>query len=581
MREHEVPTHVQAEDRVLLGFTFPQIVAVVAVCAISYGAYRYAPVGPSEVRMAIAALFGLVGIAMVAGKIGGRRLPLVAADLLKYRLEARFYAGSVWQLVRAEPPAPPQPDGNGPGPLKLMARRSKRVLRNLRSKKKNRQRDRRNGRMPFRPHGWFGKRRKNGRHQQGAGHSAGTLESARGRPGRGLAAVAALLVAAVALVPQAALADGPDDPERWRDEIDFELTEPVEGRRIFVDGLSVSDDHSWVTLRAATDLDIRVRAFGGPDGNALRFWGAASVHQGEFISYRIPLDGPAPAFTVSWEDDLGQAGAVTVDDEMIPYPLPEAEDEICSVRLRYLEWTPKVMSHGGVIHAIVSSECATVLPEPVEVQTVAGHADVTQTVLADAEVTAITGTIVAAAGPWRKSVPFVPGVETNVLIDVPLGEALHAVTVDVSFEATLRIPMPPLVELTHHPERTERHTETVSLLRPEAYERVSQTVTVTNDDGTTSDRTVTATAHVPAETVYRDISMTVVHPEHVRAEVVERSPIAGSREGRLSLAAVLGSDAPYEALALPEPPPEDPPAEQEPAGGLRGWFDQLGWEWPW
>ena len=58
MREHEVPTHVQAEDRVLLGFTFPQIVAVTAVCAISYGAYRYAPVGPSEVRMALAVVFG-------------------------------------------------------------------------------------------------------------------------------------------------------------------------------------------------------------------------------------------------------------------------------------------------------------------------------------------------------------------------------------------------------------------------------------------------------------------------------------------------------------------------------------------
>ena len=37
MREHEVPTHVQAEDKVLLGFTFPQIVALTAVCALSYG----------------------------------------------------------------------------------------------------------------------------------------------------------------------------------------------------------------------------------------------------------------------------------------------------------------------------------------------------------------------------------------------------------------------------------------------------------------------------------------------------------------------------------------------------------------
>ena len=65
MREHEVPTHVQAEDKVLLGFTFPQVVAVMAVMAVfalSYGAYRYAPVGPSEVRMALAVLLGLVGV---------------------------------------------------------------------------------------------------------------------------------------------------------------------------------------------------------------------------------------------------------------------------------------------------------------------------------------------------------------------------------------------------------------------------------------------------------------------------------------------------------------------------------------
>ena len=48
MREHEVPTHVQAEDKILLWFTFPQIVAVVATCAVAYGAYHYFPLGPSE-----------------------------------------------------------------------------------------------------------------------------------------------------------------------------------------------------------------------------------------------------------------------------------------------------------------------------------------------------------------------------------------------------------------------------------------------------------------------------------------------------------------------------------------------------
>ena len=153
MREHEVPTHVQAEDRVLLGFTFPQVVAITAVCALSYGAYRYAPVGPSEVRMALAVLFGLVGVAMVVGKIGGRRLPLVAADLLKYRLGARRYAGQTAQLVRSEPPAPVQPVKTGPGPIRLMVRKARRGLR--RQRKKTRQsKERRNGRMR-----WFGKRR--------------------------------------------------------------------------------------------------------------------------------------------------------------------------------------------------------------------------------------------------------------------------------------------------------------------------------------------------------------------------------------------------------------------------------------
>ena len=105
MREHEVPTHVQAEDKVLLWFTFPQVVAMTAVCALSYGAYRYAPVGPSEVRMALAVLLGLAGLVAVVGKVGGRRLPLVAADLLKYRLGARLYAGPPSELVRSEPSA--------------------------------------------------------------------------------------------------------------------------------------------------------------------------------------------------------------------------------------------------------------------------------------------------------------------------------------------------------------------------------------------------------------------------------------------------------------------------------------------
>ena len=575
MREHEVPTHVQAEDKVILGFTFPQIVAITAVCAISYGAYRYAPIGPSEVRMALAVVFGLVGVAMVVGKIGGRRLPLVAADLLKYRLGARRYTGPASQLVRSAPPPPPQPANSGPGPLRLMARRAGRSLPRLR-KKTRKNKERRNGRMR-----WFGKRReKDGGNRHGREHRAETLQSRRRRPRMGWMAFAAVAVLAVATVtvPSSALADG---HEPWRDEIDFELTEPVEGRRIFVEGLAVSGDRALVTLRAATDIDIRIRAFGGPDGTWLRFWASDRLDEGERSRYKFPLHGPKPSFTVSWEDGLGQVGALTVEHDRIPYPLPETEGELCNVRLASLGWTPRAVS------GVVESECVTRVEHPVDLQTVAGHESVTETALMEAGVTAIAGTVAASTGASSAGVPFVPNGETRFRLPVGAGAAIHAVTIDVSMEASLSIPIPPLTVLTHHPERIEERTETVSLYRPGASDTDSdsETITVTHDDGTTTEHTVSAYAYayVPSKTINKDVTFTIVHPEHIKAEVVERSPIGGSREETLALAPAsgVGSDDPYAVLVLPEPEPEDPPAEQTPAGGLRDWFDRLGWEWPW
>ena len=568
MREHEVPTHVQAEDRVLLGFTFPQVVAITAVCALSYGAYRYAPVGPSEVRMASAVLFGLVGVAMVVGKIGGRRLPLVAADLLKYRLGARRYAGQTAQLVRSEPPAPVQPVKTGPGPIRLMVRKARRGLR--RQRKKTRQsKERRNGRMR-----WFGKRRgKDGGNSQRHDHMAETLQIRRRKPRMGwLSVVAVVLVAAAATVPQAALAD---DHEPWRDEIDFEVTEPVTGRRIFVEALTVSGDRAAVTLRAATALDIRVRAFGGQTGSSLRFWGSAFLAEGERIDYSLPLHGPAPSFTVSWEDSLGQAGALTVKPEQIPYPLPAVEGELCDLRMTSLGWTPDAVS------GVIESDCVTHTEHPEELQTVAGHQSVTETALLDAQVTAVTGTVAAATGASHTSVAFVPNGETHFRLSVPTGAAIHAVSVDVSLEASLRIPIPPLTQLTHHPERVEQVTKTVHLHRPGDSDSDSETETATCEDGATATATATAYAYVPSATVAKEVTVDVLHKEHVKAETVERQPITRTRAESLTLASAVGSDAPFEVLVLPEPEPEEPPAEQERANDLRRWFEALGWEWPW
>ncbi len=559
MREHEVPTHVQAEDKVLLWFTFPQIVAVTVVCAISYGAYRYAPIGPSEFRMALAVVLGLAGVAMIVGQIGGRRLPLVAADLLKYRLGARLYAGPPSQLVRSEPPAPVQPARSGPGPVRLMASRALRGLRRLR-KKRRKDGERRNGRMPFRPHGWFGKGRKRKSHN----HRAETLESRNRKSRMGWFPVVALVVlAAVVTVPQAALADGHEGGGWSSDEIEFQPPQPVEGRRLYIEGLSVTGDRASITLRAATGLDLRVRSFGGQTGSALRFWGSASLDEGERIDYDLPLHGEAPSLTFSWEDTLGQAGAVTIKGEQIPYPLPAIDGELCDLRVVSLGWTP------GSVEGAIESECVAGTEEAVSLQTVSGHASVTETTLMDAAVTSITGSVAVGVSGSHTNVSFVPNGVTYFSIPVPTGEAVHGVTVEVGLKAALRIPMPPLVQLTHHSERTEYRTETVCLLRP----------------GT-------------SEVVYEQVTLTIVHPERVEAEVVERSPLTRSRDESLApvssmgqaLALSVGADEPFQSLTLPEPEPEPEPAEQTPSGGdtassagqaLSHWFEALGWEWPW
>ena len=314
----------------------------------------------------------------------------------------------------------------------------------------------------------------------------------------------------------------------------------------------------------------------GRRASRLRFWGSASLDEGERIDYSLPLHGPNPSFTFSWEDTLGQAGAVTVEGGQIPYPLPAIDGELCDLRVVSLGWSP------GAVEGAVASECVSRTLEPVELQTVAGHASVTETALMDAEVTGIAGTLTVAGGGSQASVAFVPNGETRFLVAVGEGAAVHEVSVEAELEAALRIPLPPLVRLTHHPARVEHVTKTVHLHRPGDSDSDSETATATCDDGSTSSATATAYAYVPSATIAKQVTVDVRHQEHVKAETVEQSPISRSRDEALALASGVGADDPFEVLVLPEPEPEDPPAEQTPAGGsLSDWFDLLGWEWPW
>ena len=566
MRTHEVPTHVGAEDKVLLWFTFPQIVAMIAVCAISYGAYTILPFGTTEVRMGLAIVLGLVGIAVTVGKVGGRRLPLVAADLLRYGLGPRRYAGSPAQLVRSEPPPPIE---STPGPLSQMVKRAKRGLsRQRRSKSK----DRRNGRRPFRPHGWFGKRRNGKDSERDTTQKLTIQETGKRKTWRTTLTVAALLLLTAA-IPQVALADGPTQEGSWREEIGFDVPEQVPGRRLFVEGLQVSGDAARVTLRAATDLDLRVRAYGGWRGRQLRFWGTANLDEGQAITYSLPLSGRSPSFTFSWEDSLGQAGAVSLKGQQIPYPLPSVHGELCDLRVASLGWTP------GSIEGIVTSDCATTTRETVEISTSTGHHTGAVTAVMMAVVTGITGTVNVSAGGSSASVPFVPDGETAFSLPVDEGKAVHGLSIETSLSATVEVTPPPVTHLTHHPERTEEIVRTVSVVRPGASDSVSRTVTLTCADGTTEEHVISASVSIPSKVFHSDVTISIVHPEHVRAEMVQPPTTTLSRSESSEMSASIGSDAPFETLELPEPEPaEQTPLTDEETQSI---LDRLGWLWPW
>ncbi len=583
MRAHEVPTHVQAEDRVLLWFTFPQIVAMTAVCALAYGLYHYAPVGPAGVRIAAAVLFGLCGFAVVAGRVNGRRLPLVVADLLRYRLGPRRYAGPPGELARSEPPAPVQsPGGRESDPLRLLARRA--LHRTRRALQKRKEGERRNGRLPFRPQRLFG-RRKRGEEADGAQAAAREdreqrLGQRRGKRGFWKSLLAASLLALVVLTTlplAAALAQEPGEDGWTSEEIEFQPPPPVPGRRLFVEGLTVSGERAEVVLRAGTDLRLTVRAYGGPAGETARYYATASLAAGEPVTYDLPLDGPSPSLVFSWRDELGQAGAVSLDDERLPWPLPVVAGDLCSMRVTSLGWTP------NAIEGAVASACASTIEEAVDLQTVAGHADVTTTALLQAEVVSITGTVVVAAGVRETSVPFVPGGETRFRLAVAAGEGVHALAIGAALEASLSIALPPLVELTHHPERTERLTETAVVSIPAYGDTVTETVSIPNEDGTFTEHSVTASCSVPASTVSQDVVFTVVHAERVEAAVTQREALMRTRAETLALMSSVWADDAYVALVVPEPEPEPDPVTPVPAGSddLRDWFDELGWEWVW
>ena len=499
MHEHEVPTHVQAEDRVLLWFTFPQLIALAAVSALSYGIYHYAPIGSGTIRLLFGIGFAATGIAMVAGKVGGRPLPAVLADLLRFSLGARRFAGSVLQLIRAEPPAPPATNEQS-------ARRPRT----------------RGERMPRVPLGWFRKRdRKRPPKRELEDAKQSIRRESNGHRLRWPALVGAAGLAMVlgvgSCTPSITPAQEPSSQPQLPEEIELELSPLVEGRRLFIERLTVTASEASLVLRAATDLDVSIQVFGGDDGRTLIASHSIQLTQGERSTQQLVLDGEQPSFTFAWTDEHAQADAVTLVGTQLPHPLPTVNGELCDLKVTRLEWRP------GKVSGDIQSDCAATVDEIADLRTVTGHVNISQKAVLTGNVQTVTGTIRVSAGGSTTSIPLVVNGTKQFELAVGNEETTFDIALSAMFDAELSIPLPPIVRLTHHPARTEQHSQTVNSVDPESGEAVSETVT-----------------------------FNVSHPAYIGAKVSQRPPQVRNRHEQLALATSIAADAPYEALEAPE-----------------------------
>ncbi|MXY00074.1 MAG: hypothetical protein F4Y67_04555, partial [Chloroflexi bacterium] len=260
----------------------------------------------------------------------------------------------------------------------------------------------------------------------------------------------------MAAMPAAALADDPDDNpygDAWRlGEIYFEPPDPVPGRRVYVERLSVSGDTAAVTLRAAHDLDLKGRVFGGRTGKTLKMGFNTSLTAGQSKSYNLTLDGPSPSFTFSWQDALGFSGAASLKNNRIPYPLPTAEGELCDLEVTALEWT------SGRISGVIASECIAETRHEEDLPVYGGHFSQSVPALLDATVTGITGTVSVEWGGHSTTATFVPNGETSFTLPVANRRATSQLEITADLTATLNVPRPPMLQTVHHPARTDVYT---------------------------------------------------------------------------------------------------------------------------
>ena len=319
MIEHEVPTHLQTEDKLLLNLTFPQLAALMAIGASSYAAWHLLPWG-MQAKIASIAATALVGVILTVLKVGGRRLPMIAVDIVKYYSRPRYYRGPISHLVRSGPPAVAGPsDGLETSADGLPGK----------------------GRYLNRVTKWFRSRGMQLRESRGA----------KGPMGPSLVTVLALS-AIMAALPQLTYADGPMHGESWGPtELEFIPPPDAPGRRIYIEGGAVAEGTLTLIIKAAANAEVYPTA-GAADGDReTRTLPQFTLYEGTTRSLKFPLIGNEPWLFLAWQDDRGYRGGFGLTHHQFPYPLPAARASHCDIAFARFAWTRESIT------GVLRSEC--------------------------------------------------------------------------------------------------------------------------------------------------------------------------------------------------------------------------------
>ena len=92
----------------------------------------------------------------------------------------------------------------------------------------------------------------------------------------------------------------------------------------------------------------------------------------------------------------------------------------------------------------------------------AGHFSQSVPALPDAAVTGVTGTISVSAGSNATRATFVQDGNTGFTLAVPDDKAVHELEITAELTAALNVPLPPMLQTTHHPARTDVYTRRVT-----------------------------------------------------------------------------------------------------------------------